>query len=180
MEVGLDVHWTPYIACADVDATAARAIAAGGIVTTGQPADVPGIGRIAPILDPEKSIFVAFAPTADGTAPPYEPGRFGWERLRTADVAAAAEFYAATFGWQVTVGEGGGVVDACGLRVAELVPDVATSGWLPSVRVERLAEACDRIVARGGAAEEPVLWAGTAGYALVRDPQGVAFAVHAQ
>jgi predicted enzyme related to lactoylglutathione lyase len=133
-----------------------------------------------PILDPEKSIFVAFAPTADGTAPPYEPGRFGWECLRTADVAAAAEFYAATFGWQVTVGEGGGVVDACGLRVAELVPDAATSGWLPFVRVERLAEACDRIVARGGAAEEPVLWAGTAGYALVRDPQGVAFAVHAQ
>jgi hypothetical protein len=63
-----------------------------------------------PILDPEKSIFVAFAPSAAGAAPPYEPGRFGWERLRTSDVAAAAEFYAATFGWQVTVGEGGGVV----------------------------------------------------------------------
>ena len=98
---------------------------------------------------------------------------------RTADVAAAAEFYAATFGWQVTVGEGGGVVDACGLRVAELVPDAATSGWLPFVRVERLAEACHRIVALGGAAEEPVLGQGTAGYAVVRDPQGVAFGVHA-
>ena len=47
VKVGLDVHWTPYIACADVDAAAARAVAAGGIVTTGQPADVPGIGRIA-------------------------------------------------------------------------------------------------------------------------------------
>jgi uncharacterized protein len=54
VKVGLDVPWTPYIACADVDAAAARAVAAGGIVTTGQPADVPGIGRIAPILDPEK------------------------------------------------------------------------------------------------------------------------------
>ena len=123
---------------------------------------------------------MAFAPPTDGTAPPYEPGRFGWERLRTADVAAAAEFYGATFGWQVTVGEGGGVVDADGLRVAELVPDPATSGWLPFVRAERLAEACLRIVALGGAAEEPVLWAGTAGYALVRDPRGVAFAVHTQ
>jgi predicted enzyme related to lactoylglutathione lyase len=47
---------------------------------------------------------VAFAPHADGAAPPHGPGRFGWERLRTADVPAAAEFYAATFGWQVTVG----------------------------------------------------------------------------
>ena len=49
------------------------------------------------------------------------------------------------------------MVDADGLRVAELVPDAATSGWLPFVRVERLAEACLRIVALGGAAEEPVL-----------------------
>jgi predicted enzyme related to lactoylglutathione lyase len=179
VKVGLAGHWTPYIACADVDAAAARAVAAGGIVTTGQPADVPGIGRIAPILDPEKSIFVAFDPTADRTAPPYEPGRFGWERLRAADVAAAAEFYAATFGWQVTVGEGGGVVHACGLRVAELVPDESASGWLPFVRVEDLTVARRRIVALGGAAEEPVLWRGSAGYALVRDPQRVAFAVHA-
>ena len=72
------------------------------------------------------------------------------------------------------------MVDADGLRVAELVPDAATTGWLPFVQVERLAEACHRIVALGGAAEEPVLRQGTAGYALVRGPQGVAFAVHAQ
>jgi len=179
VKVGLDAHWTPYIACADVDAAAARAAAAGGVVTTGQPADVPGIGRIAPILDPEKSIFVAFAPQVDRAAPHSAPGRFEWERLRTADVAGAAEFYAATFGWEVTLGEGGAVVDADGLRVAELVPDVAAPGWLPFVRVERLAVACRHIVALGGAAEEPVLRPGTAGYALVRDPQGVEFAVHA-
>ena len=136
VKVGLDADWTPYIACADVDAAAARAAAAGGVVTTGQPTDVPGIGRIAPILDPDKSIFVAFAPQVDRAAPPSEPGRFGWERLRTADVTAAAEFYAATFGWEVTVGEGGAVVDADGLRVAEVVPDESASGWLPFVRVE--------------------------------------------
>ena len=179
VKVGLDAHWTPYIACADVDAAAARAAAAGGVVTTGQPTDVPGIGRIAPILDPDKSIFVAFAPQVDRAAPPSEPGRFGWERLRTADVTAAAEFYAATFGWEVTVGEGGAVVDADGLRVAEVVPDESASGWLPFVRVEDLTEARRRIVALGGAADEPILWRGSAGYALVRDPQGVAFAVHA-
>ena len=36
-----------------------------------------------------------------------------------------------------------------------------------------------RIVALGGATGEPVLWRGSAGYALVRDPKGVAFAVYA-
>ena len=179
VKVGLDAHWTPYIACADVDAAAARAAAAGGVVTTGQPAAVPGIGRIAPILDPEKSIFVALAPQVDRAAPHSAPGRFEWERHRTADVAGAAEFYAATFGWEVTLGEGGAVVDADGLRVAELAPDESASGWLPFVRVEDLTEARRRIVALGGAADEPILWRGSAGYALVRDPQGVAFAVHA-
>ena len=77
------------------------------------------------------------------------------------------------------MGAGGGVVDADGLRVAELVPDAA-SGWLPFVRVEHLDDACQRIVALGGAADQPVLWPGGAGYALVRDPQGVPFAVHAE
>jgi predicted enzyme related to lactoylglutathione lyase len=66
-----------------------------------------------------------------------------------------------------------------GRRVAELVPDGA-SGWLPFVRVEHLADACQRIIALGGATDEPVLWSGGAGYALVRDPQGVPFAVHAE
>jgi len=83
VKAGLDTHWTPYVACADVDAAAARAVAAGGVVTTGEPADVPGIGRIAPILDPEKSIFVAFGRAADGPAPQATPGGFVWERLRT-------------------------------------------------------------------------------------------------
>ena len=140
---------------------------------------MPGIGRIAPILDPEKSIFVAFAPDRGGAAPPYEPGRFGWERLRTADVAAAAEFYAATFGWQVTVGEGGGVVDVDGLRVAELVPDAATR--LAAVRAGRAPRRGlppHRRARRRGRGAGAL--AGTAGYALVRDPQGVAFAVHAE
>jgi uncharacterized protein len=159
VKAGLDTHWTPYIGRADVSAAAARAVAAGGIVTTGQPADVPGIGRIAPILDPEKSIFVAFAPRGGGAAPAYEPCRFAWERLRTADLPAAADFYAATFGLRITVGEGGGVVDADGLRVAEMVPDAA-SGWPPFVRVDDLADACARIVELGGVAEDPVLWPG--------------------
>ena len=47
------------------------------------------------------------------------------------------------------------------------------------MRVEDLAEVRRRIVALGGATGEPVLWRGSAGYALVRDPQGVGFAVHA-
>jgi predicted enzyme related to lactoylglutathione lyase len=122
---------------------------------------------------------VAFAPRGGGATPAYEPGRFAWERLRTADVPAAADFYAATFGRRVTVREGGGVVEADGLRVAEMVPDAA-SGRLPFVRVDDLADVCTRIVELGGAAEDPVLWQGTAAYALVRDGQGVPFAVHGE
>ena len=136
VKAGLDTHWTPYIACGDVDAAAARAVAAGGVVTTGEPADVPGIGRIAPMLDPEKSIFVAFAPIAGGGAPPYVPGRFVWERPREAEQGCA-------------------------------------------VGVEHLADACNG--SSRSAAPPTSLCSGSArpAYALVRDPQRVPLAVHA-
>jgi hypothetical protein len=72
--------------------------------------------------------------------------------------------------------EQGAVLDADGLRVAELVPDAPASGWLPFVWVEDLAEARHRIIALGGAAEEPVRRPGSAR----AGPAGRAFAVHVE
>ena len=43
--------WLPYIAAADVDATAAQARSLGATITT-PPTDIPGIGRFAVLTDP--------------------------------------------------------------------------------------------------------------------------------
>ncbi|SDS78084.1 VOC family protein [Microlunatus soli] len=176
---GLGGHWTPYIGAADVDAVATAAAQAGGIVTTGEPADVPGLGRLAPILDRDMSIFCSFAPLE-----PSEPATSGfvWDRLRTPDVAAAADFYAGTVGWQATVAPDGAaaVFDATdGTRVAEAlaVADGEPTGWLPFVGVADLETARGTATRLGGTATESAAIAGVGSYAVVTDPEGATLAV---
>lgn len=178
VKLGLGGHWTPYVGADDVDAVATAAAAAGGIVTTGRPADVPGAGRIAPILDPDRSIFCSFAPERPaGTA----PTGFVWDRLRTPDVAAAAGFYAATVGWHATVAPGrdAAVFDAPdGTRVAEAiaVDAGAPTGWLPFVGVADLDAARATATGLGGTAGEAADIAGVGSYAIVTDPEGATVA----
>lgn len=45
-------HWMAYIGVDDVDATCGKVAAAGGQVLNG-PFDVPGVGRMAVIMDPQ-------------------------------------------------------------------------------------------------------------------------------
>lgn len=175
---GLGGHWTPYIGADDVDAVAAAAAAADGIVTTGRPADVPGAGRIAPILDPDKSIFCSFAPERPaGTA----PTGFVWDRLRTPDAAVAADFYAATVCWRATVApdRSAAVFDAPdGTRVAEALAVGAgePTGWLPFVGVADLDAARATATRLGGTAGQVADIAGVGSYAIVTDPAGATVA----
>ena len=178
---GLPDHWTPFVACADVDAVAAAARSAGGIVTTGEPADVPGIGRLAPILDPAKTIVAALTP---GPAVPETvpgPGRFVWERLWTPDPAGAGSFYAATFGWTPVLspdGEAGVFERAGGGRVAEMLrvaPD-APGGWLSFVLADRVDDIGRRATELGGTAGNAVEIPGIGRFAEITDPQGATLA----
>ncbi len=56
--IGADVppHWLVYFACADCDATAAQAVAAGGMVLRA-PFDVPDVGRLAVLADGDGAAF---------------------------------------------------------------------------------------------------------------------------
>ena len=49
-------HWQPYVAVADPDATAAKAAELGGSVLA-EPMDVPNVGRIAVLRDPQGATF---------------------------------------------------------------------------------------------------------------------------
>lgn len=53
-------HWLVYFACADCDASAARAAELGGRVLR-VPFDVPGVGRIAVLADAEGAVFAVIA-----------------------------------------------------------------------------------------------------------------------
>lgn len=53
---GEPVHWEPYFRLADVDALAARVVSYGGRLLAG-PEDVPGVGRVCGVADPQGASF---------------------------------------------------------------------------------------------------------------------------
>jgi hypothetical protein len=74
-EAGARPCWIGYIAVGDVDAVAARIEAAGGTVHK-DIMDIPGVGRIAMVSDPQGAPFYLIAPTGEDQppAPPMTPG----------------------------------------------------------------------------------------------------------
>ncbi|MFD3455237.1 VOC family protein [Streptomyces sp. NPDC058691] len=64
LAAGTTSHWLPYFTAADVDATVAKALAAGGSARV--PAtDMPGVGRFAQVVDPQGAVFAIITPADD-------------------------------------------------------------------------------------------------------------------
>ena len=60
---GMPAQWVAYITVEDVDATAAKAVELGGKIVL-SPLDVPNVGRIAVLLDPQNAPIGIFKPVA--------------------------------------------------------------------------------------------------------------------
>jgi hypothetical protein len=54
-------HWLGYVAVADVDAVAAQAVKLGGVIAV-EPIDIPTVGRIAILVDPQGAPIGIFKP----------------------------------------------------------------------------------------------------------------------
>lgn len=98
--------WLGYIHVGDVDESAASIERAGGKVL--MPAfDVPNVGRIAMVTDPQGAAFYVMTPIPPVDKPeaksdvfsPTEQQRVGWNELNTSDPEAARRFYGEQFGW---------------------------------------------------------------------------------
>ncbi|MFD4369138.1 VOC family protein [Rhodococcus sp. NPDC058521] len=101
---GQPVAWTASIAVADVDATVAKAKAAGGSVLA-EPMDVFELGRFAVLADPTGAVLSLWqARQFAGAARLNETGALCWIELRTRDTASAQSFYTDVFGWTVNAG----------------------------------------------------------------------------
>lgn len=93
---GAPPHWVGHVIVEDADAAAARAEAAGGTMVA--PAmDVPEVGRMAFVTDPQGAVLSLFAPAGEMT--PTE-GVFVWDELVTTDVEGAKRFYGDVLGWE--------------------------------------------------------------------------------
>ena len=188
--VGAPSEWSGYIAVDDVDAMAARVLAAGGKVLR-PPEDIPGdIGRFAVVADPQNAAFVLFKPSRNDppAMPPAEaPGTVGWHELRATDGAAVFDFYATLFGWKKGEGLDMGPMGTYQLfeidgvpsgAVMTKEPDAPMPGWRYYFRVDAIDAAVERVRRLGGAVTMgPSEVPGGLWVAQARDPQGAVFAL---
>ena len=188
---GAPPHWLAYIATPNVDDTVRDVSNRGGRVLHG-PADVPTVGRIAILADPQGAAFAAH--TAEGNAPghdgPWQVGEFSWHELATTDPSAACDFYSGVFGWVKTdamdMGPGGTYqmfgrskdrsMGGIFKKPAEMP---GPSAWLQYVRVDSVDTRVTTVQELGGQIlNGPMDVPGGDRVAQCLDPQGAAFAIH--
>jgi hypothetical protein len=184
---GARPFWIGYIAVADVDSAVADVEAAGGrrhhdIV------DIPNVGRIAMVWDPQGAPIYLMAPAGEDVpaSPQGTPGHFAWNELHTTDWRAALHFYAGRFGWKkgeaMDMGPMGTYqIFSAGGRDAGAMFDAATfgrPGGMFYAQVGDIDAAAERVSAGGGKVlREPIMIPGGGWIVHAADPQGALFAL---
>jgi predicted enzyme related to lactoylglutathione lyase len=99
---GMRPVWLGYLHVSNVDDSVDRITKAGGAAH--MPAtDIPDVGRIAMVADPQGAAFYIMAPIGKGQSTAFSPGRLGhggWHELHTSDWKAALAFYETEFSWR--------------------------------------------------------------------------------
>jgi predicted enzyme related to lactoylglutathione lyase len=190
-EHGARPIWLGYIAVPDVDRAVSSIEQAGGKAL--MPAfDIPNIGRIAMVADPQGAPFYVMRatppePKAQSDAfSPTEQQRVGWNELSTSDPAAARKFYTGQFGWDdgefMDMGEMGEYrfLAQDGTRIGALcgVMPGGHSKWRYYIRVPSIAKAKEAAEANGGTIQMGPHQVPTGDYIIIGiDPQGAEFAL---
>ena len=179
--------WLGYIGVADCDAATAKATAAGA--TLNRMVDMPEVGKIALISDPQGVGYAMIQGYSDRKSEAFDqsrPGHGNWHELHTTDSKAAVAFYSDQYGWaagrvmemgpaglyqlfQVDGADVGGVMNAMpGFRPT----------WLYYFGTPNVDKAAADITANGGAIlHGPAEVPGGVSIVQATDPQGAMFAV---
>lgn len=153
--------WLGYIAVDDVDATAAAVKADGGAVLF--PAiDIPNVGRIAMLADPQGAPFYIMRPTGNEASDAFsvdQSQHVRWNELSTTDPDAAIAFYTRHFGWvqegDMDMGEMGKYrfLHANGVAIGAVMskmPQMPVSAWTYYIGVDDIDRAAAAITAGDG------------------------------
>jgi len=192
-EHGARPTWLAYISVDDVDSTVTSIEQAGGKAL--MPAfDIPDIGRVAMVTDPQGAPFYVMKPTPPANDPhgrsdvfsPTAQERIGWNELSSTDPEGARRFYEQQFGWKtddfMDMGEMGEYrfIDHHGERLGALcrtMPD-APSHWRFYIRVPSISAAKATAEAQGGTIAMGPHQVPTGDWIVIgTDPQGAWFAL---
>jgi predicted enzyme related to lactoylglutathione lyase len=185
--------WLGYLYVPDVDQAVTKIEAAGG--KTQMPAtDIPNVGRIAMVGDPQGAPIYVMKPippagqenAQSDVFSPDKVGRIAWNELNTSDPAAARKFYGDHFGWGtddfMDMGEMGEYrfIDHHGKRLGALC-GVMPGGhpkWRYYIRVPSIAAAKATAEAKGGTVHMGPHQVPTGDWIIIgTDPQGAEFAL---
>ncbi len=181
---GIPPHWTSYICVADAATAADRVAAAGGAVLMG-PADVFDAGIMALVRDSTGAAFGLWQPKEHiGAQVIYEPGTLGWNELYTNDTAAAARFYADTFGWTATTNAMGpeaqeytefkaGENQVGGMLQIRPEWGEVPPNWSIYLCVDDCAASLEKAQSLGAEVIVPLLDVAQVRVTFIKDPQGV-------
>jgi predicted enzyme related to lactoylglutathione lyase len=183
-------HWVMYIGVPSLE-EAVTAIEQRGGQALSPVIDVPNVGRLRTMLDPQGAMFSVYQPTMDMTEPEGEPqeGDVSWRELYTTDAAAAKAFYFDLFGWSDAGSSDMGPMGTYHMfgRAFPLggmmtkVDDMVNlpNAWGLYFRVPDVAQAVERVKAEGGTVlNGPMQVPGGSTIAQCLDPQGAAFSLH--
>jgi predicted enzyme related to lactoylglutathione lyase len=185
--------WLGYINVSDVDRSVSAIEAAGG--KSLMPAtDIPNVGRIAMVADPQGAPFYVMKPIPPANDPnaqsdvfsPHAQQRVGWNELSTSDPAAARRFYGDQFGWTsdefMSMGENGEYrfFDHHGQRIGAVAGTMNGQHphWRYYIRVPSISAAKQTAEAKGGTIAMGPMQVPTGDYIVIGlDPQGAEFAL---
>ena len=156
--------------------------------------DVPTVGRMQMMKDPQGAAFYIYEPVNEPQAPEHaaEVGEASWLELMTTDAEAALKFYSEVFGWQPSesmdmgpmgkyhmfnrpIGMIGGMMNKPP-EMANVPPN-----WNIYFRVPDVDAAVERITANGGQViNGPMDVPGGDRILNAIDPQGAAFSLHSK
>lgn len=97
--MGVPSNWQGNVMVTDIDASVAQVKQLGGRIWHQE--DVPTIGRLAVIGDPQGAVISLYQPESEvGPRDLGQPGELQWHELYTSDVEAAFAFYQQVAGWE--------------------------------------------------------------------------------
>jgi predicted enzyme related to lactoylglutathione lyase len=181
---GAPPYWQASIQVVSFDATVDKVKQLGGKVFHVE--DVPQVGKIAVIADPQGAVVSVFTPQIE-MAPHdlTQPGEVSWHELYTTDHQAAFDFYRQIAGWDKLgsfdmgpMGEyllwGRDGVQIGGMMTNQKQPP----GWIYYVTVADLDGTLDSAKAKGAKVlNGPMEVPGGQRMAQLTDPQGAVFAL---
>ena len=178
--------WSSSISVDDVDAATATARELGGTVLT-EPADLPGVARMAQIADPGGAAVVLSQPRGHiGAGLVNEVGAWGWNELVSPGLDAAKAFYADLFGWKAD--DIPGPIPRTSFSLGELliggghVPspqEGEAARWTVSFMVADADQSVAQVERLGGSVLLPPMDIPIGKFSIVADPAGAAFTVAA-